>query len=67
MFGVEDNIDIEKLLHNSLFAKNAKGIEKLLYASIMVFDTLDEAQDMCDKVNEYYDVYRLKNAYYYYD
>lgn len=64
MFGVEDNIDIEKLLHNSLFAKNIKGIEKLLYASIMVFDTLEEAQDMCDKVNDYEKVYCLKNAWY---
>lgn len=63
MFGVEDNIDIidiEKLLYNSLFAKNVKGVEKLLYSSIMVFDTLEEAQDMCNKVNKYYDVYRLK-------
>lgn len=69
MFGVEDNIDIEKLLHDILFAKNFKNIESLidnlLYSSIMVFDTLDEAQEMCNKVNEYYDVYRLKNAYYY--
>ena len=67
MFGVEDNIDfdIEKLLHDSLFAKNVKDIENLLHSSIMVFDTLEEAQDMCDKVNEYYNVYRLKNAYYF--
>jgi hypothetical protein len=68
MFGVEDNIDIidiEKLLYDSLFAKNVKGVENLLYGSIMVFDTLEEAQDMCDKVNEYYDVYRLKNSRYY--
>lgn len=68
MFGVEDNIDvidIEKLLHDSLFAKNVKGVENLLYSSIMVFDTLEEAQDMCDKVNKYYDVYRLKNSRYY--
>ena len=67
MFGVEDNIDfdIEKLLYDSLFAKNVKGIENLLHSSIMVFDTLEEAQDMCNKVNEYYNVYRLKNAYYY--
>ena len=65
MFGVKDNIDfdIEKLLYDSLFAKNVKGIENLLHSSIMVFDTLEEAQDMCDKVNEYYNVYRLKNAY----
>ena len=68
MFGVEntiDNIDVEKLLYDSLFAKNVKGIDNLLYSSIMVFDTLEEAQDMCNKVNEYYNVYRLKNAYYY--
>jgi phosphotransferase system IIB component len=68
MFDVEDNIDIidiEKLLHDSLFAKNVKGVENLLYSSIMVFDTLGEAQDMCDKVNKYYDVYRLKNSRYY--
>lgn len=67
VFGVEDNIDnidIEKLLYNSSFAKNIKGIENLLHSSIMVFDTLEEAQDMCNKVNEYYNVYRLKNAYY---
>ena len=67
MFGVEnniDNIDIEKLLHNSLFAKNVKGVKNLLHSSIMVFDTLEEAQDMCDKVNKYYDVYRLKNSWY---
>ena len=62
MFGVEDNIDFEKLLHDSLFAKNVKGVENLLHSSIMVFDTLEEAKDMCDKVNEYYDVYRLKNS-----
>ena len=68
MFNVEDNIDIidvEKLLHNSLFAKNVKGVENLLYSSIMVFNTVEEAQDMCDKVNKYYDVYRLKNSRYY--
>lgn len=68
MFGVEDNIDIidiENLVHDSLFAKNVKGVENLLYSSIMVFDTLEEAQDMCDKVNKYYDVYRLKNSRYY--
>ena len=67
MFGVEDNIDfdIEKLLYDSLFAKNVKGIENLLHSSIMVFDTLEEAHDMCNKVNEYYNVYRLKNAYYF--
>lgn len=71
MFGIEDNIDIEigkllyELLDDSQFAKNVKGIDNLLYSSIMVFDTLDEAQDMCNKVNEYYNVYRLKNAYYY--
>ena len=68
LFDVEDNIDnidIEKLLYNSLFATNVKGIEKLLHTSIMVFDTFEEAQDMCDKVNEYYDVYRLKNSWYY--
>lgn len=67
MFGVKDNIDnidIEKLLHNSLFAKNVKGVENLLHSSIMVFDTLEEAQDMCDKANEYYDVYCLKNSWY---
>lgn len=67
MFSVEDNIDnidIEKLLYNSSFAKNVKGIGNLLYSSIMVFDTLEEAQEMCNKVNEYYNVYRLKNAYY---
>jgi hypothetical protein len=67
MFVVEDNIDIidiEKLLHDSLFAKNVKGVENLLYGSIMVFDTLEEAQDMCDKVNEYENVYCLKNAWY---
>ena len=64
MFGVEDNIDFEKLLHDSLFAKNVKGVENLLHSSIMVFDTLEEAKDMCDKVNEYYDVYRLKNSWY---
>ena len=62
MFGVKDNIDFEKLLYNSLFAKNVKGVENLLHSSIMVFDTLEEAKDMCDKVNEYYDVYRLKNS-----
>jgi len=56
MFGVEDNIDIEKLLYD----KNAKGIE----SSIMVFDTFEEAQDMCNKVNEYENVYCLKNAWY---
>ena len=68
LFDVEDNIDnidIEKLLYNSLFATNVKGIEKLLHTSIMVFDTFEDAQDMCDKVNEYYDVYRLKNSWYY--
>ena len=68
MFGVEDNIDIEKLLYDSLFTENVKGIEgieNLLHSSIMVFDTLEEAQEMCNKVNEYYNVYRLKNAYYY--
>ena len=65
MFSVENDIDIEKLLYNSLFAKNIKGIENLLHSSIMVFDTLEEAQEMCNKVNEYYNVYRLKNAYYY--
>lgn len=64
MFGVEDNIDIEKLLYDSLFAKNVKGVENLLHSSIMVFDTLEEAQDMCDKVNEYYNVYCLKNSWY---
>lgn len=64
MFDVEDNIDIEKLLYNSSFAKNVKGVENLLHSSIMVFDTLEEAQDMCDKVNKYYDVYRLKNSWY---
>ena len=64
MFGVEDNIDFEKLFHDCLFAKNFKGIENLLYSSIMVFDTLEEAQDMCDKVNEYYNVYCLKNSWY---
>ena len=64
MFGVEDNIDFEKLLYDCLFAKNFKGIENLLYSSIMVFDTLEEAQDMCNKVNEYENVYCLKNAWY---
>ena len=64
MFGVEDNIDFEKLLHDALFAKNFKGIENLLYSSIMVFDTFEEAQDMCNKVNEYENVYCLKNAWY---
>ena len=64
MFGVEDNIDFEKLFHDCLFAKNFKGIENLLYSSIMVFDTLEEAQDMCNKVNEYYNVYCLKNSWY---
>lgn len=64
MFGIEDNIDFEKLFHDALFAKNFKGIENLLYSSIMVFDTLEEAQDMCDKANEYYDVYCLKNSWY---
>ena len=63
-FGVEDNIDFEKLLHDALFAKNFKGIENLLYSSIMVFDTFEEAQDMCNKVNEYENVYCLKNAWY---
>lgn len=63
MFGVKDNIDnidIENLLYNSSFAKNVKGVENLLHSSIMVFDTLEEAQDMCDKVNEYYNIYSLK-------
>lgn len=64
MFGIEDNIDFEKLFHDALFAKNFKSIENLLYSSIMVFDTLEEAQDMCNKVNEYENVYCLKNAWY---
>lgn len=64
MFGVEDNIDFEKLLYDCLFAKNVKGVENLLHSSIMVFDTLEEAQDMCNKVNEYEKVYCLKNAWY---
>lgn len=64
MFGVEDNIDFEKLFHDCLFAKNVKGVENLLHSSIMVFDTLEEAQDMCDKVNDYEKVYCLKKAWY---
>ena len=26
---------------------------------------INNSQDMCDKVNKYYDVYRLKNSRYY--
>lgn len=47
MFSVEGNIDMIKMLHES----------------IMVFDTIEETLEMCDKVNEYYNIYRLKKAY----
>lgn len=43
--------------------ENIKFYERNFGQSIMVFDTLDEAQDMCDKVNEYYDIYCLKRCW----
>lgn len=40
--------------------ENIKFYERNIAQSIMVFDTLEEAQDMCNKVNEYYNIYCLK-------
>ena len=43
--------------------ENIKFFEQNIAQSIMVFNTLEEAQDMCDKVNEYYNIYCLKRCW----